>query len=121
RDVLDLFLGLLDRLLFGRSLGLHLFRAGSDIRRFRRRNQRFEIDDDRGAEFAGLADLAAPVRRCDSNDACMRQDDDRAAYEPSAQFARAVIGEESHCAGTCSRPTSATLRYPAWRIRFITS
>src|SRR5437016_3743957 len=69
-----------------------------------------------GGGFRRL-DLLAPFHHA-RGQGTVRDDDDRAADGPPAQIGSIVRAQHHHCA--FSSPTSATLRYPAARRRFMT-
>src|SRR5262249_49927532 len=108
-----------DRLWTG--LGLHLLGPGWHWERSIgwRHRHRGEIDHQRGGRIGVVVDGAPMHERC--ADGAMREHHHDAAENPARQLAARVDEESHHGPGGFSRPTSATLRYPALRIRFITS
>src|SRR5262249_50266062 len=116
--LLDLRFDLLPLLLRRRGLGLLLLGAWRDILdavALRRREGR-EVDDDRGRRLAEPDRIAPRQQRPDRGS--MPAEHDGAAQHPTRQV-EFLCRDRGHC--DFSSPTSATLRKPVARSRFITS
>ena len=105
-----------DLLLLGLGHRLLWSRGNVRLRHSRPDRHGGKFDHDRGGGFRRL-DLLAPFHHA-SGQGTVRDDDDRAADGPAAQIGNVVRAQHHHCA--FSSPTSATLRYPAARRRFMT-